>query len=468
MVRFKRLKSGIFIAHERLRHINGVNCRIEFKAGHTQEKPDNKELTTISHLVEHMICKDASSKKYSVKDKKDFSVKCQLYNASTSFDINSYYATMHKKYLEEFIKRYADYIGNPAFTEKELQENKKVIIEEFYRNGFDAPSDIRDNFYYSKVLGVPNLKRLASINKEDLPDRINSITLEDCFEFIKNLYTQDNCFVFVNGNVSFNKVVKLIKRYIEPNLEKKRSVCLPYYRNVDRFENGCIEQVYKERYKNKNKLFLAFCNCIGQDYTPAYILGDLLHEKFKNYIRGDNSISYAPFANCFSDGNYSIMEAGLDCTDENFIEGLNKMLNFFAKKLYKATQEELDEIIERYLLGKNIQYRNLVNETQGFSSRFAYCGDFRSDRELEKIDKQIKKLNVEDYHKIIENLIENPPHLFMTCPKEFYKNISYEQIVDMLSGRIEKIEPIQKVCKEESKKASKKTQVKNKIVKTKK
>lgn len=462
MVRCKRLKSGIFVAHERLRHINGVNCRIVFKAGYTQETSKNKQLTSIAHLVEHMICKDASSKNYSVQDKKDFEIKCFSYNASTSFDTNSYYATMHKKYLEEFIKRYADYIGNPAFTEKELQENKKVIIEEFYKNGFDNASDLRNNYFYTQVLGTPNLKRLASLNQKDLPDRINKMKLEDCFEYIKSLYTQDNCFVFVCGNVSLSKVIRLIKQYLEPSLARKRSLRLPYYREADSFEDGSLKQVYDDKYKNKNKLYLVFNNFDGVDYTPAYITGDLLYEKFKSYIRGDNSLSYAPYANFFSDRNYGILEVGMDCTDASFVKSLNATLKFFAKKLYKATQTELDEIIERYLLGKNIQYQSLKDRTYSLSSRFAYCGDFRSDRELDRIDKQLKNFKVEDYHKIIDNLIKNPPHLFMICPKEVYNNISYEQIIDMLNGKIEKIELLNKKKEGDTKSAKGKDKIEKK------
>ncbi len=462
MVRCKRLKSGIFIAHERLSHINGVNCRIEFKAGYTQERPEKKELTTIAHLVEHMICKDASSKNYSTQDKKDFAMKCLLYNATSSFDIVSYYATMHKKYLEEFVKRYADYIKNPAFKENELEDNKKVIIEEFYKTGFNSVRDIRDNFYYSKVIGTPNLKRLASINKEDLPERINSITIEDCYEHIKSLYTLDNCYIFVNGNVSLRRVVKLVKKYLEPTLQKKRSISLPYFRDIDCFEKGLCEQVYKEEYKNKNKLYLAFGDFEGQDYTQAFIIGDLLHEKFKRYIRDEKSLSYAPYAEYFSNRNYGVLEAGLDCTDISFIDALNAMLEFFAKKLYKASQEEMDEIIERYLLSKNIQFRSLVDKTSSFSSRFAYCQDFRSDKELDKIDKQIKNFKVEEYERVIEKITQTPPHLFMACPNKFYDKISYNQIEDMLSGRIDKIQVQEiKKIKRENGKSSKLNKKKN-------
>ncbi len=467
MARYKVLKSGLTIIHSRSRGINGVCCRLVFGSGYTQEPIENKKLTTIAHLVEHMIAADASSEKCSPKQKHDYITDYRSWNAYTNPNFNEYFAVCHKKFLKQFIETTIEYIAHPAFTEEELAANKKVIIDEFYRSN-DTPEVETSYFRYEYVEDAKSVSRLTSKRDKDLPDRINKLTIEDCLKHINDLYTLDNCTLIVNGNVKFSEVKKLAETIIEPQLNPKCARKLESVGLVGKFKKPCLKCLTKEIYKDKSFIYLDFRKLEKADSYKNAVFGNLLHKKFFDFIRNDQSLSYSPHACLPFTAVYNGLRLTVPCTDENFLKVLNEALRFVKEKAYKVTQEQIDTEVESQFVNYNLEHGRLLPTNDNLKYRFLEDGDFRTDKQRKRAFKAMKKYTVKDYDELMGSYFTTRPYVFLICSEKYNGKITHKMICDVLDGKKKKIEFEEKETKKTTKESNNKTTKKSEKKATKK
>ena len=132
-------------------------------------------------------------------------------NANTSNDKTTYLFS-GPQYFEENLNYLLDYVQTPYFTDKNVEKEKGIIIQEIKMYQDDPYSVLYEKALYNSFIKHPvKIPVIGDI------ENVKSITKEDLYECYNTFYNPSNMFIVITGNVDPEKTIKLIKE----NQEKK-------------------------------------------------------------------------------------------------------------------------------------------------------------------------------------------------------------------------------------------------------
>ncbi len=198
------LPNGITIITENLKYSPIVSLGIFIKTGTINESEENNGIT---HLIEHMVFKGTDKRTY-YDITYEIESKGGYINAYTSKELTCYYAKVLKENVENTFDILYDISQNPNFDKKELNKEKKVIIDEIYDVKDTAEEYILDLFeeklYHKSNLKFPVLGKRKNIM---------SFTQTDLFDYFNKYYVSQNLVIALAGNYEHDKLVDLVSRY---------------------------------------------------------------------------------------------------------------------------------------------------------------------------------------------------------------------------------------------------------------
>ncbi|MBA2612451.1 MAG: insulinase family protein [Bacteroidetes bacterium] len=134
-------------------------------------------------------------------------------NAFTTNDLTNYYCTVPAENIETMFWLESDRMLSLAFTDKSLEVQRNVVIEEFKQRYLNQPYGdvwlILRPLVYEK-----HPYKWATIGKEIA--HIENATMDDVRGFFKKHYTPSNAIMVVAGNVDVEEVKQLAKKWFEP------------------------------------------------------------------------------------------------------------------------------------------------------------------------------------------------------------------------------------------------------------
>ena len=206
MVSFKRFKldNGLTVlVHEDHSTAMAV-VNILYKVGARDELP---EQTGFAHLFEHLMFGGSVNIP-------SYDAPLQLVggenNAFTSNDITNYYLTLPANNLETAFWLESDRMLSLAFSEKSLEVQRQVVIEEFKQRYLNQPyGDV-----WLKLRPLAYKKhpyRWATIGKEI--SHIEDAQMEDVKNFFKQYYSPNNAVMVVAGDVDYDQVKSLAEKW---------------------------------------------------------------------------------------------------------------------------------------------------------------------------------------------------------------------------------------------------------------
>lgn len=206
MVSFKRFKldNGLTVlVHEDHSTAMAV-VNILYKVGARDELP---EQTGFAHLFEHLMFGGSVNIP-------SYDAPLQLVggenNAFTSNDITNYYLTLPANNLETAFWLESDRMLSLAFSEKSLEVQRQVVIEEFKQRYLNQPyGDV-----WLKLRPLAYKKhpyRWATIGKEI--SHIEEVQMEDVKNFFKQYYSPNNAVMVVAGDVDYDQVKSLAEKW---------------------------------------------------------------------------------------------------------------------------------------------------------------------------------------------------------------------------------------------------------------
>lgn len=134
-------------------------------------------------------------------------------NAFTNNDITNYYCTLPASNLETAFWLESDRMMSLAFSEKSLEVQRQVVIEEFKQRYLNQPYG--DVWLLLRPLAYRvHPYQWATIGKELA--HIEQATLEDVRNFFFRFYTPDNAILVVAGGVKRDDVVALAEKWFGP------------------------------------------------------------------------------------------------------------------------------------------------------------------------------------------------------------------------------------------------------------
>lgn len=134
-------------------------------------------------------------------------------NAFTNNDITNYYLTLPAANLETGFWLESDRMLSLAFSEKSLEVQRNVVIEEFKQRYLNQPYG--DEWLLLRPLAYHNHPyRWATIGKEIA--HIEQARMEDVRAFFNQFYHPANAILVVAGNVGVDQVKSLCNKWFAP------------------------------------------------------------------------------------------------------------------------------------------------------------------------------------------------------------------------------------------------------------
>ncbi len=316
-------------------------------------KDESESQTGFAHLFEHLMFGGS-------KNIPSFDTPLQKVggdnNAFTSTDITNYYITIPKENIETAFWLESDRMLELNFSQKSLDVQKSVVIEEFKQRYLNRPYG--DTWLLLRPLAYKTHPyKWATIGKEI--SHIENATLKDVKNFFYKHYAPNNAIISVSGNITVDEVKKLAHKWYGDIPRREILV-----RNLP-LEATQTKQNVKtvKRDVPSSALYKAFhmCDRNHKDYHASDLLSDVLSN-------GKSSRLYTQLVQnqkVFSEINAYItgeQEPGL------FVISGDVMPNFTLKQANQAVNAELqkitNELISEYELQK---VKNKVESTLIFS-----------------------------------------------------------------------------------------------------
>lgn len=267
MINFERfeLANGLKVIVHEDKSTPLVAMNILYLVGARDEDP---EQTGFAHLFEHLMFGGSINiPSYDEPLQKAAGEN----NAFTNNDFTNYYLTIPAANLETGFWLESDRMLSLAFTEKSLEVQRNVVVEEFRQRYLNQPYG--DAWLKLRPLAYKvHPYQWATIGKE--VSHIENASLQDVKNFFKKWYAPNNAILTLAGNCSLERAKELCEKWFEPipavNLSERNLPKEPKQTEMRRLD--VIEDV------PSNQLYLAFhcCSRYDNDFYATDLLSDVL------------------------------------------------------------------------------------------------------------------------------------------------------------------------------------------------
>lgn len=231
-------------------------------------KDENPERTGFAHLFEHLMF--GGSKNVPDFERPLLQVGGEN-NAFTSNDITNYYITLPKENLETAFWMESDRMLSLNFTQKSLEVQQGVVIEEYKQRYLNQPYG--DAFLLMRPLAYKTHPyRWATIGKDI--SHIENANLEDVKEFFYKHYAPNNAILVVAGNVETKQVKELAEKWFAPI--KRRDVPERNLPQEPRQTEARTQKVEKDVPIDAIYKSYHICNRTDEKYYATDLISDVL------------------------------------------------------------------------------------------------------------------------------------------------------------------------------------------------
>src|SRR6201996_2655783 len=267
MVKFNRftLDNGLRVIVHEDRTTPMAVLNILYDVGARDEDP---EQTGFAHLFEHLMFGGSVNIP-------DYDQPLQRVggenNAFTSNDITNYYITLPSANIETAFWLESDRMLSLAFSEKSLEVQRNVVIEEFKQRYLNQPyGDVW--LKLRPLVYKEHPYKWATIGKEI--KHIEDAKIEDVKAFFKKHYNPQNAIMVVGGDINTADVKQLAEKWFSPIPAGEK-----YHRNLPQEPEQHEERRDTVTAKVPlNDVYIAFqmCNRLDDSYYAAELLSDIL------------------------------------------------------------------------------------------------------------------------------------------------------------------------------------------------
>ncbi len=339
MIKYDRfeLKNGLKVIVHKDKTTPIVVINIVYNVGARDEL---EEKTGFAHLFEHLMFGGSVNIP-------NYDAPLQIVggenNAFTNNDITNYYLTLPKENIETGFWLESDRMLSLAFSEKSLEVQRSVVIEEFKQRYLNQPYG--DVYLLLRPLAYKKHPyKWATIGKEI--SHIENATMQDVKDFFYSHYAPNNAVMVVAGDVETEEIKKLAEKWfgdIEYRDIKSRNLPKEPKQTEERTLTVKKDVPYHAIYKAYH-----MCDRLHPDYHATDLLSDVLSN-------GDSSRLYRKLVQeqkLFLELNAYIMgsnDEGLFIISGKINEGVD------IEKAEQAIQTEIDTLIKDGIEAEELQ-----------------------------------------------------------------------------------------------------------------
>lgn len=305
----------------------------------TTIKNEKKGIRGISHFIEHLMCKKFEDQL------NDYEENGISWNAYTSDNKIVFYITGLDNYLKDFKKIFVDKLIEFDVSDKDVELEKKIIIEE-YTDTFNKQSSSHFLNLYRKLFN--NYNPIGDINDIKNIDKYKIINHKNEF------YSKPSKIINISKNYPFE--------YDYDFNELKNDYEINYIKNND--------YTYQKSNIFKSKISLIYLSKIINDDYPyvnfiTSLIGNGLKSPLYQETREKNGLVY--YINCHLDhltDKSSVINISSQTNDEK-VDYLNDKINYIFNNKEKFITKKRFETIKKsfkihYKKSEIFRYKNIT------------------------------------------------------------------------------------------------------------
>jgi predicted Zn-dependent peptidase len=367
----------------------------------TGSKYEKKEINGISHFLEHMYFKGTKKRPSTLAVAESMDKIGGLFNAFTSEEFTGYFAKVAAPQINIALDWVSDIFLNSTLPEKEIEKEKRVIIEEINMLNDHPTSYVQ--ILWSKLLYGD---QPAGWNVAGTKESVKSIDKTKLLNYLKTQYVASNTIVCLAGNINEEKIIQKVKNYFskinigkatdKPKvLEKQRKPeCLLHFKETDQTHLCLGVRGYNLFHPQRYTLELL-----------GIILGGMMSSRLFEKIRTELGIAY--YINCGSyldqDTGYLVSQAGID--NKNIEKGILTIL-----KEYKEISQKKVPISELKKAKDNVKGKLSLSLESSDSQASFYGGQELLEKKIltpKEIFQRIDKINQSDILKVARDIFQS-------------------------------------------------------------
>lgn len=385
-----KLENGQTVVIQEVKTNPIVTVDTWIKTGSINETDENNG---VSHFLEHLFFKGSTNHAPGEFDK-ILETKGALTNAATSKDFTHYFITIPSKDFDLALEMHADMLLHPLIPRKELEKERKVVIEEIMKDANSPNTLVYDNLIKMLYTNHPYKRKVIGT-----AEIVSTIQRDKILEYYNLHYNPSNMVTVIVGDINSPDAIEKVKKYF--NAEYKKPI-----KNIYPQEKILTSQARNIAYADTQcgYMLIGFRGVKIND-KDAYAL-DVLSTILGN---GRSSVFYRTIkdnkqlATSISAINTGFRDDGIFYISAIFMPDK-------YKKLEDAIFEEIQKVQkngvtpEQLKLAKNIIERNTYYERESISniaSEIGYTFVTTDDIKFyETYLENIKKVTVEDVKRV--------------------------------------------------------------------
>lgn len=328
-----RLKNGTTIIFEK-NSSKSVAVEVIFKVGSNDE---SKEISGISHFLEHMLFEGTKKRKNSRKIASEIEKYGAEFNAYTSNDRTAFFIKIINKRFEKALDILSDMVANPLFANKFIKKEKDVIQKEINMVTDDPRQHqwilFQKNLFEKHPAKNPTYGTVKTIKY------LNRNIIADYFE---NHYSPNNMIISVVGNVDNvkNKINRYFGKLKPKKIISRKKIKEPLQAKIKKFV---------EKRKIFNSYMVLGYKTIPRMDKESYvldvitaILGRGQSGWIFDEIRNKRGLAYQVSVHSEHESDYGYFAVVIGLDKKN-IEKAKKLILQQFRKLEKTSNKELEE-----------------------------------------------------------------------------------------------------------------------------
>lgn len=339
----------------------------------TGSRNESNDIAGISHFLEHIVFKGSKKRPSAREISEAVDAIGGEFNASTSKEWTNFHIKARKESLDIVFDVLSDMVLNPILSEKEIEREKGVIIEEIAMYEDTPIYQIGEVFERSLFKGDSLGRDVIGFEKS-----VKSIKKDDFLLYRKRYYYPENILISVSGGVDKKEVLALVKKYFGSLKPKKVQE-----ESFKSFESNQSkpEVILVEKKNEQAHLMLGFLGR-KRDSKDKYIeavlssiLGGGMSSRMYTEVREKRGLAYAVrvASDHYKDTGEMLTYVGVDPKNvQKVIKVILDVYYALSEKKKKITPKELSKAKE-YLKGQlalSLEDTVAVNDFFGIRALF--------------------------------------------------------------------------------------------------
>lgn len=359
---------------------------------------ENDKNNGVSHFLEHLFFKGSQDYAPGEFDK-ILETKGAITNAATSKDFTHYYITIPSRFFDEALKLHSNMLLKPLIPRKELEKERKVVLEEISKDANSPQQVVYDNLVSLLYLEHPYKRKV--IGKSSI---IETIHRDEILDYYNKWYIPANMVTVIVGDVDTASALEKVKDDFAGNSKKVEKINYPK-------EKPLTQQQRKLAYlpAQSGYMLIGFRG-VDLNNSDSYaldvlatILGDGRSSIFYKKIKDKLQLAFS-----ISASNAGFRDDGIFYISANFLpEKLNKLESEIFAEI--AEIQKLGVTEEQVNLAKNIIERDTYYQRESISNiaqELGYVSVISGDIKIyDNYISNIKKVTPQDVKRVAEKYL---------------------------------------------------------------